>query len=642
MRKPTCIDFETHAIEPRPKWPPEPVGFAIQTPKMRKPRYWAWGHEAGENNCTKAEAKRVLKDAYRSADRLLFHNAPFDLDVADAHFDLPWPDWSKVEDTTLKAFLWDPNAQAVSLKPLAERDLDWPPEERDELRDWIMANVPEAKGKPKTWKGWGAYIWKAPAGLAGRYACGDVERTLGLDAEYTPYIIENDMWEAYCLERQVQPILGEMANLGVPVDLRRLRRETRRCEKNLIMIEEWIRKRLKSPDLELDKNADLADAMENAGSVEEWILTEKGNRSVAFENLKEVCLDEPLVHALEYRAKLSTFTHTFLQPWLYMAEQTGGYIHCNWNQVRQAHERTRGRALGTRTGRLSSNPNFMNIPRAPVPVCFEAREVKAWLAEGVIPIRLVKQLLKVQSAKEWQLPNLRDFIIADDGATVLVRDYNQQELRILAHFMGGSMAQAYRENPKMDFHSYAQMLINSALGTAYARKHIKNTGFGIIYGASIGKTASMTGSTYDETQTLRRAYRAKLDGLRELEQELRRRGQHDEPIRTWGGRLYYCEEPVIINGRRRTFEYKLLNTLIQGSAADCTKRAMVNYNELRGPDARLTLQVHDELVGSTPKKTEKKEMARMREAMEAVEFEVPMLSDGKAGKSWQSSKGVDW
>lgn len=86
--------------------------------------------------------------------------------------------------------------------------------------------------------------------------------------------------------------------------------------------------------------------------------------------------------------------------------------------------------------------------------------------------------------------------------------------------------------------------------------------------------------------------------------------------------------------QKRTFEYKMLNTLVQGSAADCTKQGMVNtwHNSRHG---RIVLQVHDEILMSVPKDRAKEEMRRMKEAMEDVHFRVPMKSEGETGaRSW--------
>jgi DNA polymerase I-like protein with 3'-5' exonuclease and polymerase domains len=118
-----------------------------------------------------------------------------------------------------------------------------------------------------------------------------------------------------------------------------------------------------------------------------------------------------------------------------------------------------------------------------------------------------------------------------------------------------------------------------------------------------------------------------------LEKALKDQGKAGLPIRSWGGREYYTEPPKIIDGHTQTFEYKLLNYLIQGSAADCTKQALINYHALR-QRSRFMTTVHDEINISCPKSAVKKEMELLREAMASVAFDVPMLSDGKIGPNW--------
>ena len=89
----------------------------------------------------------------------------------------------------------------------------------------------------------------------------------------------------------------------------------------------------------------------------------------------------------------------------------------------------------------------------------------------------------------------------------------------------------------------------------------------------------------------------------------------------------------MIQGRMCTFEYKLLNYLVQGSAADCTKEAIIRYDEAK-QHGRFLVTVHDEINVSASKKYAKSEMAILREAMESIEFGLPMLSDGESGSNW--------
>ena len=168
-----ALDFESEAIENRPKYPPEPVGLAIM-PDGGAGEYLAWGHPA-ENNCTRNEAWHRLKELLiEPSYEFVFHNAPFDCSIIEEKMKLVVP-WDRIHDTMLLAFLADPFGE-LSLKPLAEKLLGEPPTEQEAVRDWLVRhNVCRANDKS-----WGAWISKAPGKLVGTYAIGDVERTLEL------------------------------------------------------------------------------------------------------------------------------------------------------------------------------------------------------------------------------------------------------------------------------------------------------------------------------------------------------------------------------------------------------------------------------------------------------------------------------
>src|SRR5262245_31602051 len=122
------LDFETEGIAPRPRHPPEPVGVAMLGQKLRK--YHAWGHPK-ENNTTRDAIMKSLKRLPHDHSTILCHNAPFDISVLHEICGAPLP--KRIEDTQVLAFLLDPYGE-LSLKPLAERYLDMPPEERDAVR----------------------------------------------------------------------------------------------------------------------------------------------------------------------------------------------------------------------------------------------------------------------------------------------------------------------------------------------------------------------------------------------------------------------------------------------------------------------------------------------------------------------------
>jgi DNA polymerase I-like protein with 3'-5' exonuclease and polymerase domains len=178
-----ALDFESEGIESRPDYPPKPVGLAVYTDNDNVPYYMAWGHPT-ENNCTKEFAVRKLQSLLTNpANEFIFHNAPFDCSIIEERLGLEVP-WEAVHDTMLQAFLLDPFGE-LSLKPLAELHLGEAPVERDAVRDWLVA----AGICRSNDKAWGAHISKAPGGLVGTYAIGDVRKTLNLYKKFKSMIV---------------------------------------------------------------------------------------------------------------------------------------------------------------------------------------------------------------------------------------------------------------------------------------------------------------------------------------------------------------------------------------------------------------------------------------------------------------------
>ena len=170
------IDFETEAIDNRPDYPPRPVGVAVMA-EGTPGTYFAWGHPEG-NNCKVEQVRDYLEELLSLDHQFVFHNAPFDCAILEERFFLAVP-WERCHDTMLMAFLDDPYGE-LALKPLADEKLGMHPEERDAVHEWLVR-----KGyTTATSKSWGAHISKAPGGLVGKYALGDVHRTLALYKYY--------------------------------------------------------------------------------------------------------------------------------------------------------------------------------------------------------------------------------------------------------------------------------------------------------------------------------------------------------------------------------------------------------------------------------------------------------------------------
>ncbi len=643
LPKPVVIDFETDKIVGRPNYPPKPVGVSIK-PFGKKAVYYAFGHPT-ENNCTIEQATKALKAVWDSPDGLLFQNGKFDVDVAEVHLGLPLPAWDKIHDTMFLLFLDDPHQKELGLKPSAERLLNMPAEEQDAVGEWLMKHQPVEGVKISRSKNsehyFGAYISKAPGNLVGKYANGDTIRTEALFKLLYKKTVDRGMLEAYNRERRLMPCLLDMERQGLPVNLTQLRKDVKLYNDWLEKLNWWVIKTIKaSTSINLDSGDQLIQALIEAGKADADLMpkTATGKISTAKESLLLGVTDKVLLAVLKYRTQLNTCLHTFMMPWLAVAEQSKGLIFTNWNQVKAPKGAD---TAGTRTGRLSSTPNFQNIPNVFKPG-FQHEE----------PDAKKKRLLpKLPVALKGlpPLPQIRGYVVPFKGEVLLDRDYSQQEPRLLGHFDGGSLADKYNENPWIDLHDYAKDELAKA-GKFYERKPVKNTNLGLIYGMGSALLAIRNDMTVKEAGDLKKAILGLYPGLKDMYKDMKFRAKNNIPIRTWGSREYYCEEAKLVKGRIREFDYKMINVLIQGSAADCTKEAIIRFYEAKkvveekyNVTIKLLLQVHDELVISIKKSLIKIGMNVLQTSMEELEgLDVPMLSEGTISfTNWAEMKNYD-
>lgn len=625
MIEPITVDFETEAIVGNPiVRPPKAVGCAVWVPGS-EPSYLAWGHpefEVGDprwpagskNNIYFGDAHQYLTRLQESGQPLLFHNAPFDISVWDNDFcNARWYEisqqWDRIHDTLYLLFLADPYSATFSLKPCADRYLGMAAEEQHVLKNWILQHVVGA-----TEKNFGAFISLAPADLVGPYAVGDVVRTKRLFDLLYPKIEAEGMLGAYDRERKLFPIMRRATARGIRIDRDLLQHHESVYSSCLEIAKTGLGDKLGISGDSIDDDSVFADALDKAGAVESWTLTATGKRSMAKDNLR--IKDPEIKTYYTYIKSLETCLQTFMRPWLEFSANDGR-LHPNWNQVRQS--RSGGdKSKGTRTGRLSSDsPNFQNVPTEftdllgnPLPV-----------PEGLHP-----------------LPLLRRYCLPESGHLWLKRDYSSQEIRILAHFEDGRLCEAYRAKPDLDPHKMAMGLIQEMVGVLYARKDVKITAFSIIYGSGATGLSIQLGRAYDEAWKIKEAYLEAMPGVKELMSDVTNRGRSGSSIRTWGGRVYFAEPPKVVDGRYREYSYKLLNYLIQGSAADQTKESINDWEYEHDHEAIFLATVHDEINISAPEDDWQRHMLKLKECMNRDRLDVPVLSEGFVGPNWEDIK----
>lgn len=390
----------------------------------------------------------------------------------------------------------------------------------------------------------------------------------------------------------------DMEERGVHIDYYPLERDTCKWEKDRDECTKIVFKHL--GELNLNSGKQLSTALLERGYAKEdgWPRTEpsknfpNGQLQTTAHALQKVVTHKKLLAALLRRSKLEHMMNNFAYPWLDRMEGYGrARLWPEFNQVRGRDERDRG----TRSGRFSSaNPNFQQLNREP---------------------------------DDLTLPFMRRYLLPEPGHLLLGRDFNQQELRILAHFEGNLLKDLYLEDPKLDIHDLIKGFMVASTGEDIDRAHIKRLNFGTIYGMGADKFAWMEGiEDLSYARYLHRLHKNKFPGLRDINKSLRELSDNGDPIATRMGRLYFPTP-----GK----EYVQLNRLIQGSAADHMKFVLPLVADAVAPyGAYILLTVHDEILVSCPKEHVKPCMRDFRISMETPFFDIPIPTDGKIGRNW--------
>ncbi len=303
---------------------------------------------------------------------------------------------------------------------------------------------------------------------------------------------------------------------------------------------------------------------------------------------------------LEYR-ELTKLLGTYVDPLPDYVSPTTGRLHASFHQT------------GAATGRLSSSdPNIQNIP------------------------------IRSDAGREIR----RAFVAQDDDHWLLTADYSQVELRMLAHFSEDeALMHAFKEG--QDIHSFVAAQIYGVpieQVDGQQRRVAKTVNFGIVYGQTAYGLARTLRIPPAEAQEFITRYKATYLGLDRFLQRCIEEATEHGSVRTILGRRRPIPQVRSRNFNERALGERLaINTVIQGSAADLIKLAMVRLHERLGREGhggRLLIQVHDELVLETPKATAEAVMAATVEEMQnALPLRVPLKVDAALGPNWLEGKG---
>jgi len=563
----------------------EVVGIAVAVPGRKF--YFPIAHGSGPN-MDKKKTLEWFKDICASDATKIFHNAMYDVC------------WIRklgikinglVVDTMIAASLIDENRFRYDLNTLSWDYLGHGKSE--------VALVEAAKSRGLDPK---ADLWQLPAMEVGSYAEKDAELTLELWQIFKKEIIHQDVESIFNLETDLFPCLVDMKFFGVRVDVER----AHKLKQDLVYQEKLL---LSQIEKESNIEVQIWAARSIAKVFDKLKLPYDRTTKTQAPSFTKNFLQEhshPVVKQIAQAREINKAHTTFIDTIIKYEHKER--IHADINQIRSD-------AGGTVTGRFSySNPNLQQLP-----------------------------------ARNKDLgPMIRSLFLPEDGCHWGCFDYSQQEPRLVVHYAAlhkfptvYDVVEEYGNDSSTDFHrTVADM-------AKIPRSQAKVINLGLFYGMGKAKLQAELGVSKDKAAELFDQYHAKVPFVKQLMNAASNRAQERGQIRTLLGRLcrFHLWEPnsfgmhkAMIHedalrehgpGIRRAYTYKALNKLIQGSAADMTKKAML---DLHKEGILAHIQIHDELDLSVESDTQAKKIIEIME--NAVSLEVPNKVDYETGKTW--------
>ena len=599
----------------------EVVGIAVAVDGWSG--YYPIAHGNGKN----MDRKQVLswfKDICECPATKIFHNAMYDVCwIRNLGIKIN----GLIVDTMIAASLIDENRFQYTLNSCS-----WTYLSKTKNESKLIKAAKERGLDPK------AEMWKLPAMEVGAYAEKDAELTLELWQKFKKQIVEDDLQDIFNLETDLFPCLVDMKFLGVRVDVSR----AHELKQQLQLQEDMLLQRIKKESTiepQIWAARSIAKVFDQLGL--EYERTAKANEPSFTKNFL-LNHKHPVVGMIAEARKINKVRTTFIDTIL--EHEHLGRIHADINQIRSDDG-------GTVTGRFSySNPNLQQIP---------ARDP----ATG---------------------PLLRSLFIPEKDCKWGCFDYSQREPRLVAHYAlrfslpsAVTIAESYSNDPSTDFHQIVAEMAE------IDRKDAKTINLGLFYGMGKAKLQAELGVSKEKSDELFNTYHSRVPFVKQLMNEIMSAAQSRGQIKTllgrrcrfpkyepilrgsdWGTyvpaedherilelqamgphlkdnedkiikdkdgnpkRNYWYNNPI-----RRAFTYKALNKLIQGSAADMTKKAMVDlYKE----GIISHIQIHDELDFSVESDAQAQ---KIKDIMEnAVSLKVPNKVDYESGTNWGNIK----
>ena len=548
--------------------------------------YFPFDHEGG-GNLEKSKVLQWFKDVCECPADKIFHNAMYDVCWIRA---MGIKINGNIYDTMIAASLVNENRFRYDLGSLG-----WDYCGRGKNETELVAAAKEWGLDPK------ADMWKMPAMYVGNYAERDAELTLALWRVMQKEISDQDLGSIFELETELFPCLVDMRFLGVRVDVEgahKLKQQLAGEEKELL---HKIKKETQE-DVQIWAARSIEKVFQKLNlPYERTTKTNSPSFTKNFLSTHEHPLVQCIAKAREINKAHTTFIDTIIK------YEHKGRIHADINQIRSD-------SGGTVTGRFSySNPNLQQIP-----------------------------------ARNKDLgPLIRSLFVPESGCEWGCFDYSQQEPRLVVHYASldqdasvFEVKNAYNDGDA-DFHTIVAKMAQ------IPRTQAKTINLGLFYGMGKAKLQAELGVSKDKAEELFSIYHNRVPFVKTLMKSVSNRAQQRGQIRTLLGRLcrFHLWEPNQFGmhkalpfeqavqehgpGIRRAYTYKALNKLIQGSAADMTKKSMLDlYKEGIVPH----IQIHDELDISVESDKQAKLIKDVMES--AVDLEIPNKVDYESGKNW--------
>jgi len=438
-----------------------------------------------------------------------------------------------------------------------------------------------------------------PIETASPYAAEDADITLQLHETLFPRLQqEKALLDLYSnLEIPLAPVLMEMEHTGVLIDRQLLADQSHELSEKMVQLEQQVFAEA-GREFNLGSPKQLQAILFEELNIPVIRKTPTGQPSTAEDVLAELAADYKLPALITQHRGLSKLKSTYTDKLPEMINAKTGRVHTSYHQAVAA------------TGRLSSQePNLQNIPIR--------------TAEG---------------------RRIRQAFIAPQGCRLLAADYSQIELRIMAHLSGdASLLKAFKED--LDIHRATAAEIRGKTPdtvTDEERRAAKAINFGLIYGMSAFGLAKQIGVSRTEAQEYVDLYFQRYPGVKVYMEETRRQARERGYVETVFGRRLYLPDINARNPQMRQYaERTAINAPMQGTAADIIKRAMLavaGWLPSSGLDARMLMQVHDELVFEVRENDVEALRAGVVERMcAAAELAVPLRVDTGVGWNWDEA-----